>query len=611
MTAKSSMNEHIDKTVKRYSALFTLPSHRMLLIELVVASMLSGVLVATTLQLTQPYGLVLGLVLGVTFLILASASDFVIHFISVNVDPVFSFRRCTALSVYALFCWLGLSIVGVLVNRFVPEIWFKFLILGFCAALALRLLVFLAASFASLAKIIVFAGLQPSLYLISVAYTASRASTLSLNSALLALFILSTFVTVTAVCIYIYSIDRVGLTVLGVRSFSVLKAFMANWTADLNAPFERLFERFSQESEIQLSAMSFRNNRNAVKATMIVPAFHPGPFKNVGSSALPYLIQKAVEDKFKGCIVMVPHGLSGHNLDLATQAENQLVLERTLKLTETLSRFGTDATPFLQIRRNGASVGCQVFNGCALLTLTLAPETMEDLPPELNHLIIDVAKKGRLAAAIAVDAHNSINGPFRIEEVIESVQEAALASLEKAGKLDAVEFHVGVAHVTPTEFGLKEGMGPGGIIVLVVKTGDQTTAYVTIDGNNMITELREKILAALAEIGISGGEVFTTDTHMVNAVVLNARGYHPVGEAMNHEILISYVKQATMSAVENLEPAEVAWATDTVPKVKVIGEQQIAALSTLLDKSMKRARNLAISIFPIACAVLAALLLLL
>ncbi len=610
MAAKRSMNEYIDKTVKRYSALFTLPSHRTLLIELVAASLLSGVLVTTTLRLTQPYGLVLGLVLGVTFFMLTLASDFVIHFGSVNRDPVFSFRRCTALSVYALLGWVGLTIAGVLANWLVPEIWFKFVILGFCAALALRLLVFLAVSFASLAKIVVFAGLQPALYMVSVAYTASTAGTFNLDLALLVFFILSTFVTVTAVYCYLYSIDRVGLAVMGVRSFSVLKAFMANWTADLNAPFERLFERFSQESEIQLSALSFRNNRGA-KAIMIVPAFHPGPYKNVGSSALPYLIQKAAEDKCKDCIVMVPHGLSGHNLDLATQAENQLVLERTLRLTENLSRFGVDATPFLHIRRNGTTVGCQVFNGCALVALTLAPETMEDLPPELNHLIIDAAKKGRLATAIAIDAHNSINGPFRIDEVIKPLQDAALTSLEKACKLEAVEFQVGVAQVMPTEFGLKEGMGPGGIGVLVVKTGDQTTAYVTIDGNNMIMGLREKILSALAETGISGGEVFTTDTHMVNAVVLNARGYHPVGEAMDHEILIRYVKQAAISAMENLEPGEVAWATDTVSNVKVIGEQQIAAMSTLLDKSMKRARNLAVLIFPLASAVLAALLLLL
>jgi len=602
------MNEYIDKTVKRYSAVFTLPSLRMLLVEVFAASLLSGILTTMVLRSTQPYGLVLGIVLGVTFFVLTVASDSVIHFSSLKTDPVFSFRRCLALSAYSLLGWTLLILAGTLANQFVQGIWFKFLVFGFCAALALRLLVFLAVSFASLAKIIVFAALQPVLYTACVVYTASIISAFSLDLPLLTFFSLSIIVTVTAVAIYVYLIDRVGVAIMGVRSFSVLRAFTANWTEDLNAPFERLFERFSQKSDIQLSLLSFRNNQGAAKAIMIVPAFHPGPFKNIGSSGLPYLIQKAVEDKFKGSVVMVPHGLSGHNLDLATQAENQLVLERTLKLTE-VSDFGVGVTPFLHMKRNGASVGCQVFNGCALVTLTLAPETMEDLPPDLNHLIVNAAKKQRFSSAIAVDAHNSINGPFRIDEAVKPLQEAAIASIDQASKLKAAAFQVGVARETPKEFGLKEGMGPGGVTALVVKTGDRTTAYITIDSNNMITGLREKILATLAEVGISGGEVFTTDTHVVNAVVLNARGYHPIGEAIDQEVLISYIKKATMTAVENLEPARVAWATDTVPKVGVIGEQQIAALSTLLDKAMKRATNLAVSVFPLAAAVLAALLL--
>jgi putative membrane protein len=384
---------------------------------------------------------------------------------------------------------------------------------------------------------------------------------------------------------------------------------LASWAEDVNAPFERLFERFSQVSEVQVSALLFRDSGKAVKALMIVPAFHPGPFKSVGSSGLPYMIQVEAESRIKNCLALVPHGLSGHDLDLATQAENQVVLERTLKLIET-SDFGAKATPSLHIKENGATVGCQIINGCALLTLTLAPETVEDLPPELNQMLINEAKNNGFSTAIAVDAHNSINGSFKIDEAIKPLREAAFASLQKASKLKATDFQIGVARETPKEFGLAEGMGPGGIAVLVIKVRDQTTAYVTIDGNNMITGLRQKILAALTEIGINEGEVFTTDTHVVNAVVLDARGYHPVGEAMNHDLFIDYVKRATRRALENLEPAEAAWATDTVSNVKVIGEQQIAAMSTLLDKAMKRARNLAITVFPLAAAILAALLLL-
>lgn len=610
MAAKSSMNEYIDETVKRYSTLFTLPSHKTLLIELFLVCLSAGILVNVALRLSQPYGLMLGLILGGTFYALTLATDFIIDLSSDNVDPVFNMRRCSALSLYSLLLWLVVMFIGVVVNLVSPGIWFRFFLLGFCATLALRLLVFLAVSFAGLPKIAVFAGLQPVLYIVSVVYTASTVSTFYLNMPLLTFALLSVSVTITALCVYMYLIDRVGFALLGVGSFSVLRAFMANWTEDWNGPFEQLFERFSQENEITISRLSFRNSRGHVKATMIVPTFHPGPFKNIGSSGLPYLIQEAVEKKLENCVVMVPHGLSGHSLDLATQTENQVVVERTLKLGET-STYGPRSTPFLRFKRDGANVGCQVFNGCGLVTLTLAPETMEDLPPELNEVIIKTAKSHGLSGAIAIDAHNSINGPFKIDEAVKSLQEAALVCLQQVSRHEAEVFQAGVARVTPKQFGLKEGMGPGGIGVLVVKVGDQTVAYVTIDGNNMITGIREKILMALAEIGINDGEVFTTDTHAVNAVVLNARGYHPIGEAMDQEVLIDYIKQAAKSAMENLEPAEAAWASDTVSNVKVIGEGQIAAMATLLKKATRRARNLAILIFPLLGVALVALLLLL
>ena len=604
------MNEYIDETVKRYSGLFTLPSHKMLLIELFLVCASAGILVNVALRLSQPYGLMLGLILGGTFYALTLATDFIIDLISDKVDPVFNMRRCSALSLYSLLLWLVVMFIGVVINIVTPGIWFRFFLLGFCATLALRLLVFLAVSFAGLLKIAVFAGLQPILYVVSVVYTTSAVSTFSLNTSLLTFALLSTGVTIAALCVYMYLIDRVGFDLLGVGSFSVLRAFMANWTEDWNRPFEQLFERFSQKSEITISRLSFRNSKSHVKATMIVPTLHPGPFKNIGSSGLPYLIQEAVEKKLENCVVMVPHGLSGHSLDLAAQTENQIVVERTLKLGET-STYGSRSTSFLRFKRNGANVGCQVFNGCALVTLTLAPDTMEDLPPELNEVIIKSAKSHGLSSAIAIDAHNSINGPFKIDEAVKPLQEASLACLQQVSRHEAEVFQVGVAQVRPKQYGLKEGMGPGGIGVLVVRVGDQTVAYVTIDGNNMITGVREKILMALAEIGINDGEVFTTDTHAVNAVVLNARGYHPVGEVMDQGVLIDHVKQAAKSAIENLEPAEVSWASDTVSNVKVIGEGQIAAMAILLKKATRRARNLAALIFPLLGVALVALLLLL
>ena len=55
-----------------------------------------------------------------------------------------------------------------------------------------------------------------------------------------------------------------------------------------------------------------------------------------------------------------------------------------------------------------------------------------------------------------------------------------------------------------------------GIRVAVIKVGDQETAYVQIDGNNMDPGLRDRIVEEnelVDEI-----EIITTDTHIVNTI---------------------------------------------------------------------------------------------
>jgi putative membrane protein len=115
---------------------------------------------------------------------------------------------------------------------------------------------------------------------------------------------------------------------------------------------------------------------------------------------------------------------------------------------------------------------------------------------------------------------------------------------------------------------------------------------VVFDGNNMVSGLREKILSALRSVGINEGEVFTTDTHSVSAVILNKRGYHPVGEAMEHEMLLKHVKDTTLVALSGLKSVKVACNKITVPNVKVIGGKQLEALCLLIDKALQRTKRI-------------------
>jgi putative membrane protein len=437
--------------------------------------------------------------------------------------------------------------------------------------------------------VVVIAGVKDNLF---------ASSTLFFLASSLSVGVLATF------C-FIFSLNRMGTKILGVKSLSVLKVFMANWTEDLNEPLENLLESLSVERSIKLSVIMFRT-RGKVKAAMVVPAFHPGPFKNVGSSALPYLIQKELENKLK-CIVSVPHGISGHDLDLASQAQNQKIIQKISKMVDA-SNFDSTATPLMRGQKNGAHASCQIFGECALFTLTLAPQTMEDLPQSLESFIAEEARKRGLSMAITIDAHNSIEGPFHVKRAVAPLKEAAAASLEAALKSQKSSLQVGAANFVPPDFSLKEGMGPGGICAIAVKVKDQLIAYITVDGNNMVSGLRETILRRLNEMGFSDGEVLTTDTHAVNGIVLTPRGYHPLGEAIEQEKLVEYIEQTATNAKNDLEPAEAAWFAKIAPNVRVIGEKQVERLCVLAEKAFLRAKRLASIIFPLVGLIWAALL---
>jgi putative membrane protein len=405
--------------------------------------------------------------------------------------------------------------------------------------------------------------------------------------------IVAPFLSLAAANFFVSLIDSLGRKSYNIPSLSLFKAFMLNWVEGLNAPLESYLERLGKDEDIQVSLLKFESAK--IKAAIIVPLVHPGPFNNVGSSLLPSLLKHEFEKAFGGD-ACVPLGILGHELDLASQKQNQRIIGSIITSAKE-TPLSEKAKSFVKVTEGSATVSCQVFGKTALLSFTLAPKTTEDLPQELGRFVREEAEKYGLEGAIVVNAHNSITDVTELEESLDTLKVAASKCLERAISLPPEVFEVGAATIYPTSFSLKDGMGAGGITVIVVKIGTQKTAYVVIDGNNMVSWLREKILSGLFAVGFDESEVFTTDTHAVNAVVLGRRGYHPVGEAMNHEVLLSHIREAASAALARLAPCSAGWLTLTVPKVRVIGQARIHGLSTLVDAALQRAKQIVVPIF--------------
>ncbi|NIQ08112.1 MAG: DUF2070 family protein, partial [Candidatus Korarchaeota archaeon] len=350
----------------------------------------------------------------------------------------------------------------------------------------------------------------------------------------------------------ISSVNRVGDRTLGISSLSLFKSFLLNWVTGLKVPFEELLEELGKEQDVEISLVKF--DASKPKAVIAVPSIHPGPFKNVGSSLLPSMVKDAIEKRLN-CVASVPHGLLGHELDLASEIQNNRIIKHIVDSVD-FDTLEAKATPFKRFTDGTATACYQLFGKSALISFTLAPYTTEDLPGELEQFVQRKAEKYGLTECTIVNAHNSINGKRDTEKALQSLKKVAVHCMQEATELPRLPFQVGAATVLPKEFSLRDGMGPGGITVILIKVGRQKTAYVVIDGNNMVSGLREKILSALRSQGIDEGEVFTTDTHSVNALVLTSRGYHPVGEAIDHDKLIGYIKKTTYAATSDLEPAK-------------------------------------------------------
>ena len=275
------------------------------------------------------------------------------------------------------------------------------------------------------------------------------------------------------------------------------------------------------------------------------------------------------------------------------------------------SKFKTSAdlaSPLVRVTEGGASASCQIFGDTAFLSLTLAPETTEDLPQELGRIVVEEAAQNGLKHALVVNAHNSLTDVVDVEEHLDALQTAASRCLQKAVAQPTSQFRVGASSVYPPEFSLKEGMGSGGITAIIVETQKQKTAYVVIDGNNIVSGLREKILTALTEAGFSESEVFTTDTHAVSAIVTGRRGYHPVGEVMDQTLLIRFICEVTEKAEANLEFSTVGCVQLIVPKVRAIGEKRLKSMTTLVDRAIQKAKQTLIPVFGLEGLILILLL---
>lgn len=380
------------------------------------------------------------------------------------------------------------------------------------------------------------------------------------------------------------------------RLLPLLRAFMEAWSEGSQESLEGYLYQIGVPRELSVDTLSFHSDTGDNLAAMIVPYIHPGPFRNVGSSGLPQVIREHLEASFR-CPVVVSHGISTHAADLTRSGDMMHIVNALISNKEGM--VSSLCSPMVRVERGAAKATCQLFGDTALITLTLSPKSFDDLPEELG-VRISEASRGFGVSTIIIDAHNSIMKEFGYEDSeIEDLYLAAIEAIRRASVEPQMEFSVGIWRVNPSDWKPREGMGPDGIATLAIRLGDgRSYLYVVLDGNNLVSGLRERMIDAISHLGVDDVEILTTDTHVVNALGASERGYHPIGERMDGEKLLGYVVEAARASISNTRRGYASYHRTYLSGLRVLGEGGLELLSSILDAGFSLFKRWSLVLMP-------------
>jgi putative membrane protein len=570
----------VKETVRLYSKVWQLPSYRQILLGMLLL-VLIGSLVPTILK-----GLRFDVLLG--YLIILAAPVFIgsglLYAIGTEENSPLDARRTAGLVQFGLIFWIALSVIGGIVDAVagttVYEI--RFSILG--VSMAFMAFAFLVNGLSDhhLSRNIV-AALMPAVLWIVVELLLAPLNPLLPNLPMFWYAILGiSMVVASLVVYYIYRAVSVPFERdLGINGPQLLRAFSHDYLANNPEPFDKILTKIATFQEVPVEIILFKDEKGPV-ACGVIQYIHPGPFRDIGSSDLPSVIIEHIKQKH-GIPAFVMHGSCTHQQNLTTKDDYPIVLEEIDRLINETEVHELISGPHWS--DGGKFKVWSVFVGNDVLTIsTSAPDFTDDVSLDVGY---DAARMIRdrlpqVRGVAVVDAHNCINdsavsvtlGDPEAGEFIGTVSEAVFSTINN----EKSKLAFGIHQVCPSDISQSEGIGPGGIIAVVLNLGKREMALVSIDGNNMEPGFREQAQSLLKAEGFDDAELITTDTHVVNALSLSSRGYPPVGRNKANDTL-EHIVAASVKARERVQPVMVGLGFGKASNLRTYGERGFDTLT--------------------------------
>ncbi len=493
-------------------------------------------------------------------------------------DRPLTWNRSALLAAASMIFMVLITMPAVVLARdLVPLVYAS--AIGF--AFGLRLLVLVAVSDYRVLHMVVPASTQ-AVAGVAVGTTIFGTTFTSLAILLMGVFLLG-FTTL------IWLIERPLYRAFGIHGLSFLNAFIAHLT-DGSRAMEEFFREIGESVTVPETSFFFRR-QGRPDLVFTIPNVHPGPLGEIGGGNIPVRFAAEFEES-----VMVPHGCATHDFNLVSEDEI-MKLTDGVQATKPGLVFSDGASR--AVRRTSGSVNllCQRFGDALLIVSTRAPLTTEDLDFSFAP-IFEAEGRVRFSHLGFVDAHNcmaEISGPVLPgtplgAEYQRGVREAVSAMPDEP----CGPFSIGYGR-KPVPFSRVQGFGDLGVQVLAVEVGGRRTAYVLLDGNNMIQGARDALVERCLEL-VDEAEIMTTDSHVVNTVT----GKNPIGHAVPIAELAPILERVLRAALADLAPTTVAASTAWCEGVVVFGSTRITQLASTVNAMLVFVAPLSLAILLLA-----------
>ncbi len=439
-------------------------------------------------------------------------------------------------------------------------------------------------------KSVLLALLQPTLFVLFYVVSSSFifASDVPINMLLVKLYA-GIFVFGLVIYAIMYVFNNPVKKTLGFNAFDFFSAVIQEWLFGINA-YKPFNTDYGKPENIPVQAITF--GKKAEKAVFLIPMLHYGVMGNIGGSSFPYTIERYGNAKHK-TNTFVMHTAVNEDFN-PVSAGQSAKLKRALDELVDSAKPKRCAMSYSVGRYGGSTVTELSFGSTSLVTFTRAPRVTEDIAPESAVLFRRMLEPGR-GNIVLIDAHNSryesassdeLDGVKFNSRYMNEYAEA-IKRMKRLHSSRTVKLGVGCVDLYQTVHGNRD-IARGNLNVALFRFNGFSYAMLQFNANNMMPSLRRQILEHVRSKYGTECEVYTTDTHAVNSISMNASNV--LGRQTMFSDLKKKIDECMGKALADVDEAPVGYAETEMKRFMVWGRNSRERIFAVLNSVSALAR---------------------